>query len=135
MVHKPGITFFKNGELASQGVEIMAESGGVGALNDEINVIVSAGEAMSRINGGGLPHGTAEKTFTIEVTEVFSLVTLVSMIAPSPDWFVALEDVNLFNGGEFVENTTVEAISYDAGTDSGTTYSSPPTLIAMKISF
>jgi len=124
MVHKPGTTFFKNGELASPGVEIMAESGGVGTLNDEINVIVNAGDAMSRINGGGIPHGSVETTFTIEVTEEFSLVTLVSMIAPSPDWFVAVEDVNLFNGSEFIQNTTIAAISYDAGTDDGSTYSS-----------
>lgn len=75
MVQKSGTTFFKNWELANQDVEIMAESGGVGVLNDEINSIVSAGYAISRINGGSLPHGTAETTFTIEVTEVFSLVT------------------------------------------------------------
>lgn len=47
VVHKPGITFFKNGELASQGVEVMAESGGVGVLNYEINMIVSASNARN----------------------------------------------------------------------------------------
>ena len=48
------------------------------------------------------------------------------MIAPSPDWFVGVEDVNLINSNnEWIEETEIFLESYDAGTDSGTTFTSP----------
>jgi len=125
MVHQQGALFFENGELASSGMEIMAETGGTAELSTEIDAIVNAGMASVNILGEGLISGFSEATFEISVTTDFPLVTLVSMIAPSPDWFVAVENVSLFENGAFVENLTVDAIAYDSGTDDGTTFDSP----------
>lgn len=61
----------------------------------------------------------------IKVTEEYPLVTLVTMIAPSPDWLVGVDSLNLYEDGAFVNEKTVVLYGYDAGTDSGTTYSSP----------
>jgi hypothetical protein len=47
------------------------------------------------------------------------------MIAPSPDWFVGVNGLNLFENGSFVNEKTIILYPYDAGTDSGTTYTSP----------
>ncbi len=124
MVHKPGVTFFEEGELASLGIKDMAEQGQNGPISTEIGTLVSNGSALSYYSGGGLPTGLDEVSFTITVNEEFSWVTLVSMIAPSPDWFVAAEDVNLFDNGTFISNLTVDGISYDAGTDSGPNFTS-----------
>lgn len=124
MVHEAGATFFEEGALASDGVEEMAESGVNGTLRGEINDIVSGGTALSYIDGEGLLTGFSEATFQITVTQEHSQVTIVSMIAPSPDWFVAIENVDLLSNGTFVEDLTVDAITYDAGTDSGTTFTS-----------
>ena len=46
------------------------------------------------------------------------------MIAPRPDWFVAVENVVLFENGEWIESMTVQASTYDAGTDSGLSFAS-----------
>jgi len=46
------------------------------------------------------------------------------MIAPSPDWIIAVRDLNLFENGEFVESKIVQFIPYDTGSDSGETYAS-----------
>lgn len=46
------------------------------------------------------------------------------MLAPSPDWYVAVVNQNLLENGEFVDEKTVDALTYDAGTDSGLTYTS-----------
>lgn len=124
MVHKEGALLFEEGELATNGVEDMAELGNNSDLNNEIEALIDAGQALNRINGGGLGDGNGETTFTIEVNEEFPLVTLVSMIAPSPDWFIAVENVELFDSGAFVENLTVNAASYDSGTDSGSSFNS-----------
>ena len=61
------------------------------------------------------------------MTETFHLITLVSMIAPSPDWFMAINSLDLRNA----ENTawkssfSVDVFVYDAGTDDGPNYTSP----------
>ncbi|MGI9553181.1 MAG: spondin domain-containing protein, partial [Aurantibacter sp.] len=124
MVHKQGAVIFEEGELATSGIEDMAELGNNGDLRDEIDALITSGMALNRIDGGGLGGGTEMTSVTINVTEEFSLVTLVSMIAPSPDWFVSAENVDLFDNGAFVENITVNGLSYDSGTDSGSTFNS-----------
>lgn len=52
------------------------------------------------------------------------LVTVVSMLAPSPDWFVGVSGISLFEDGEFVESKTISLRVYDAGTDNGLTFGS-----------
>lgn len=125
MVHKQGAQFFEDGTLASPGMEIMAETGGTAELSAEIDIMVNSGMAAANILGEGLTSGFSEATFQISVTDDFPLVTLVSMIAPSPDWFIAVENVSLLENGSFVDNLTVDAIAYDAGTDDGSTFESP----------
>jgi hypothetical protein len=46
------------------------------------------------------------------------------MIAPSPDWFVGVSGLSLYQNGQWLEEKVVELFPYDAGTDSGNTYAS-----------
>jgi hypothetical protein len=55
----------------------------------------------------------------------FPLVTLVSMIAPSPDWFAGVDSLSLVENGQWVSNKVVTLYGMDAGTDSGASYASP----------
>ncbi|MFL7794766.1 MAG: spondin domain-containing protein, partial [Anaerolineae bacterium] len=52
-------------------------------------------------------------------------VSVVTMIAPSPDWFVGVSALNLLEDGVWVDEKVVELFPYDAGTDSGVSYTSP----------
>jgi len=46
------------------------------------------------------------------------------MIAPSNDWFVGLSEQNLLNdNGEWLTELTLPLHAYDAGTESGDTFS------------
>jgi hypothetical protein len=59
------------------------------------------------------------------------LLSLVSKIYPSPDWFVGVSDLELcLENGQWIENKEINLYPYDAGTDSGATYTAPdqPTL-------
>ncbi len=126
MVHKEGVSFFKEGELASEGMEDMAETGGTDILNAEIDQLEDDTDLIEdEFVAGGLPTGTSSTTFEIEVSKEYPLVTVVSMIAPSPDWFVAVENVALYENGTFLDSLTVETEAYDAGTDSGFNFTSP----------
>ena len=76
----------------------------------------------------------------VEVTKDFPLVSLVSMLAPSPDWFTGIKKVFLCNtsSGLWLDSWTIDMLHpWDAGTDDGATFDAanaatiPPGFITM----
>jgi spondin-1 len=67
------------------------------------------------------------KTFAVfRVDSNHHLISLVSMIYPSPDWFVGVSGLELcLANGSWIENKVLNLYPNDAGTDSGPTYISP----------
>jgi len=122
--HNQNVTFWEIGGLASPGIKNMAETGSKDPLTKEINLARLKRTALDLISGGGIQTSPDSITVTVEVSENYPLVTLVTMIAPSPDWFVGVTGLNLFENGTFVDEITVVLYPYDAGTDSGITYTS-----------
>ena len=57
------------------------------------------------------------------------------MIAPSPDWFVGVHDLDLCGGQSFSDRESRNVFLYDSGTDSGTRFTSRNTVTnpAVKI--
>lgn len=122
--HNGTVTFWSEGELASPGIRNMAETGSKSPLTDEIAAAITAGTADRTLSGGGIGTSPGSVSLTFDITERFPLITLVSMVAPSPDWFVGVSSLNLLESGEWIESLSVELFAFDAGTDSGTTYTS-----------
>ena len=69
--------------------------------------------------GGAIDRSPDRVTLDFEISRDFSLVTLVSMLAPSPDWFVGMSGLNLIENGDWVAEKVVVLQPWDAGTDSG----------------
>jgi len=122
--HPATSDFFKVGITATDGIKEMAETGATGTLETELKAKIANNEGLDFVLGSGLGSGEGEITLEIEVDATNSAVTLVSMVAPSPDWYVAALNVNLYDGSNFVDTKTITAAVYDAGTDSGTTFTS-----------
>ncbi|MGZ2368178.1 spondin domain-containing protein [Ancylomarina sp. YFZ004] len=122
--HKTTSDFFELETSASAGIKEMAETGGTGTLKTELEAKIAAGEGLDFVLGSGLGSGTGDITVEVTVDAANPAVTLVSMVAPSPDWYVAALNVNLYDGSNFVDTKTVTAAVYDAGTDSGITFAS-----------
>lgn len=116
--HNSGVTFWEPGALASQGIEFMAETGGTSQLQSEVNAAIGAGTAGSFLLGAGV-FVPAVTSFDFMVTETHPEVSLVTMIAPSPDWFVGIHGVSLLDNGTWVQELTIPLYAYDSGTDSG----------------
>ena len=125
--HNASATFWEEGGIAKAGIESMAETGGTSTLTGEINAEISNGNARDVMTGSGTssPTTTNPPTIQFEMHRDFPLVTLVTMIAPSPDWFVGVAGLSLIENGEWVQQIVVDLFAYDSGTDSGLTYTHP----------
>lgn len=121
--HGAGHHFWEVGALASDGIESMAETGSKTLLTQEVNAAISAGDAEYLLSGGGT-NSPGSVSMSFDISSDFSQVTLVSMIAPSPDWFVGVDGLELFQNGRWVDQVVIDLAPYDSGTDSGTTYTS-----------
>lgn len=124
--HNEQIQFWAPGTLATEGIESMAETGSTSAFLSEWDNASAAGQASSVTFRGSSFDSPGGEDVEVDVSKQFPLVTAVSMIAPSPDWFVGVHDLSLFDEqtNQWRDQVTVLLKPYDAGTDSGTNYSS-----------
>ncbi|MBF9222778.1 spondin domain-containing protein [Hymenobacter ruricola] len=123
--HRADALLFRPGQLASLGIKDMAERGNNTALRAEISALQSSGAAF-RLLEGRYFNSPGSASDTIRLDAAHPRLSLVTMIAPSPDWFAALEDENLLEAtGQWVAQRRVPARAYDAGTDSGPTFTAP----------
>ena len=121
--HTSGTAFWKTGELASKGVEDVAELGDPTEMLDELAAAAQSGFAGPAINFGSLFNLPNSSTIRFEAETDKPFITLISMIAPSPDWFVGVSGLSLRANGRWIEALTVQLRPYDAGTEEGNTFS------------
>ncbi|MGH8029561.1 MAG: spondin domain-containing protein, partial [Arenimonas sp.] len=121
--HKPGFALFAEGTAPSAGLESLSETGKHVPLDAEINTAMTLGTVLSLVESAE-PLKDHGKTLMAEVPVdgMHPQVSLVAMIAPSPDWFAGVKDVNLVENGQWVAEKTVDLLPYDSGGDEGTTY-------------
>jgi len=124
--HNSSVSFFEIGQLATDGVELVAESGNNSIITNEINTSITNGNTYKIIEGSGLSTGPG--TITINAVEFdmsFPLVSLITMIAPSPDWVAEVNNIKLTdNNNNWITSISLDVYATDAGTDNGVTYGS-----------
>jgi len=130
--HKNPNDILEFGAIAptTNGIKDIAETGNTTNFSDEIDAIIAAGNADQYLQQGFAPFAGNNSVSTLNdvtVSEDFPLITLVSMVAPSPDWFVAVNNLDLRSGNNAVNNGwkdtfTLDVFAYDSGTDSGINY-------------
>lgn len=123
LTHNMNGMWFDLGESASAGVEEVAETGDIDIASGEIDNIISDGNGFSKlvisVPFGPLITGSGEFT----VSEDRPYVSMASMVAPSPDWFVGTRSYLLYDNDEWVDDVTFEVNTYDAGTEDGNAFS------------
>ncbi|MDX1420437.1 MAG: spondin domain-containing protein [Rubricoccaceae bacterium] len=123
--HEATASLWAPGELASAGIESMAETGSKTLLIAEAEALIAGGQAEAVLSGGGIAVSPGSVSLDLEVSAAYSHVSLVSMLAPSPDWFVGVHGLDLYEGGTWAAERVVDLHVYDSGTDSGATYTAP----------
>lgn len=132
-MHKSKDAIWARGSSATAGVKLVAEEGKVGTIVGEIEQLQKTGEALDAIQGssGQQPNvGTIIATFSVNSSHPYASV--ITMLAPSPDWFTGVNSVKLTTmtvattatSSTIKWVTPVSAVArvYDAGTDSGETF-------------
>ncbi|XP_045145462.1 spondin-2 [Echinops telfairi] len=124
--HSSDYSMWKKDEFVSNGLRDFAERGEAWPLMKEIE---EAGEQLQSVHGvfsaPAVPAGTGQTSAQLEADPRHSLVSFVVRIVPSPDWFVGVDSLALCEGARWKDRVSVDLFPYDAGTDSGFTFSSP----------
>lgn len=119
--HGGDFSIFKEGGLPSAGLEKLSEQGKHSPLDDEIRMAIQSGRAGELFETDAIKDFSKSATANVTVDDKNPMVALVAMIAPSPDWFAGA-DVNLMEGGQWVQTREIDVYAWDSGGDSGTTY-------------
>lgn len=125
ITHAPEVSVYELGQIASSGFEAYVEDGDVSALGSFISTeLGEEGDgqfAIASIPAVG-PQSTTNLSATITPTR--TRITFLARLSPSPDWFVAVNSFDVVDGAALVDSAFVNLVPIDAGTDSGTTYTS-----------
>ena len=91
---------------------------------NEVDNAITAGNANQWLQQPFSPNNAmgTSTIMSITVSEDFPLLKLVSMIAPSPDWFAGIHGFSLRDGNNWKDNISINLFPYDAGTEDGSTY-------------
>lgn len=121
--HGPAVSFWDLGQLASPGMVQMAETGGTTILQGEVAAAVTAGTAGAVLyfDNWFCPAATSDPLCgplvnEFEIDQTHSQVTLVTMIGPSPDWFVGVSGLELRDSNGWLDQVVVDLRPYDGGT-------------------
>lgn len=124
--HSSDYHMWKKNDYASNGVRDFAEKGEAWALMKEIE---AAGEKIQSVHGifsaPSISSGTGQSSTELETHSRHPYVSFMVRIVPSPDWFVGINKLNLCDGKTWKQSVSLDLHPYDAGTDSGFTFSSP----------
>lgn len=115
-VHNASTALWARGGPASAGIKEMAETGGKTQLLAEVNQRLAAGTASAALSGDGVGQAGSQTALPFTATSAHPLLTLVSMIAPSSDWFVGVAGQPLYRNGAWLDGLTIPLLAYDAGT-------------------
>ncbi len=114
--------FWLGGQPATEGMRAMAERGRTAPLDLDVAAAIATGNARAVLSGSDLGRSPGMVTLDFEVAVTHPLVTLVTMVAPGPDWFIGVSGLPLMAKGQWLDSLSVPLYPWDAGTDSGATY-------------
>ena len=117
--HVLGAPLWTPGGVASPGIKDVAELGDPTVLSSEVDAAILAGTAGAYFKIRGLFNPPSSRTKLFEIFDDKPAISLISMVAPSPDWFVGVSDFSLRDENGWIENLAVDLIPLDAGTEDG----------------
>lgn len=127
--HSSDFGMWSSGFMATPGVKSIAETGSTADMETQISAGSRYVLSWDKLSGGFAPADksvaeTLPETLTLDVSEQYSRVSALHMLAASPDWFTGVSGVELCVDGKWADSLMVYSQPYDAGTDCGVSYAS-----------
>ncbi|XP_008548145.1 spondin-1 isoform X2 [Microplitis demolitor] len=118
--------FWKFDDTASEGLQQVAEFGSTRKLESELKEQSEHIRTIIKARGISHPNVTGRTFAVFRVDRKHHLMSLVSMIVPSPDWIVGVSGLELcLSNCSWIEHKELNLYPIDVGTDDGITYMSP----------
>ncbi|XP_043250558.1 spondin-1 isoform X3 [Colletes gigas] len=124
--HTVDYRFWRYNGMASAGLRQVAELGSTRRLESELKDQSEHIRTIIKARGISYPNVTGKTFAVFRVDRKHHLMSLVSMLDPSPDWIVGVSGLELCQDDcTWIEHKELNLYPYDAGTDDGITYLSP----------
>jgi hypothetical protein len=124
VMHKSSYEMSAVGMMATNGVKTMSQAGDPSDLETEIAGLADK-TAMTPVRVGTKGRTGQDwlefPDFMMQADSDYPTVSLITMLAPSPDWY-AFGTTKLYENGAF-QTKTVSMMAYDSGTEEGTAFS------------
>ncbi len=121
--HNKKYQLFPFKTLASLGVKNVAETGNPGELISEVQSAQSK-RAILDYETSSPFDGDEVVSVEVKVNKKNPYISLISMIAPSPDWVIGINNLKVIRQGKYLGKKVLPLFAIDAGTDSGKIYTS-----------
>lgn len=120
--HNSNWSLFQEGQPSGSSLKDIAELGSTTKAEAEWDQDAGANTQRPFAEGDKIT-GPGSTTFHVTVSKDFSLVSFASMLAPSTDWFVGVDSLELYDssGSEWKDHVEVELFALDAGTKGNST--------------
>jgi len=122
VAHSSDYVMWELGGIATSGVESVAETGSTFTLRNELQAL--QGQSVGEFEtGSAIIFGTGTSSVTLEATAKYNEISVISMIAPSPDWIAGVSSIDMCDHetGLWKPFFGMEVYPVDAGTDNGPT--------------
>ena len=120
--HNSRFALFADGRTASSGLELVAENGRSSVILAELAEGMRRNRVAETFEAPGLRALPGRFTATFDADPNRRFVSFATMIAPSPDWFTGAAGIDLRTDDGWIERLEIPLWAWDAGTDSGETY-------------
>lgn len=126
--HNSKYSMWESGELATNSIRRLAEDGNYKPLVSDLEDEKDDSNVLDMDLSYFLDSGVGQSINTFDVDKKHTLFSSAGMIAPSPDWYLGVSDVELCDRktGKWkqVALDGFPLYAYDAGTDSGLSFNS-----------
>ncbi len=122
VTHNSRYVMFADGRTATTGLKLIAENGRASIMLAELDEARRRKRIDRVIQGEKLEAVPGKIVAEFDASTDYPLVSFVTMLAPSPDWFTGAASVLVYDEGAFKERIEGMLWAWDAGTDSGVTY-------------
>lgn len=98
----------------------IATTGNIAVFIDPVSQFHSHWKANPATSCGAVDPSEAQTSVDLVLNGQNTHVSAIHMLAPSPDWFTGIKNLDMCVDGYWLPTKTVHSVPYDAGVDGGT---------------